>query len=124
MAEVLLRKCWVCKKVIPLIQDNFYINKTKSDGWATECRTCHKSTGRVRRSAVRKRFINSKGNKCNNCSIENENYMFFDIDHIIPLITLKEKRKQYLYDSNSQVLCPNCHRDKTIVDFNWGKNGK
>lgn len=67
----------------------------------------------------RYQFILAKGKKCEKCGIENENLSFFDVDHITPL-----KRKS-LYPSvryqekdkhNFQVLCPNCHRLKTIAN--------
>ncbi len=49
---------------------------------------------------------------CKHCSLSSDNYMFFDIDHILP-----KSRSGHNKKSNLQVLCPNCHRLKTISDF-------
>lgn len=45
--------------------------------------------------------------KCRECGVEHEDYRFFDVDHINS--DHKNNNKE-----NLQVLCPNCHRIKTL----------
>jgi 5-methylcytosine-specific restriction endonuclease McrA len=54
---------------------------------------------------------NNVGWTCQHCEFTCNDVRFFDLDHIIP-------RSQGGSDSptNLQVLCPNCHRLKTIAD--------
>jgi len=48
--------------------------------------------------------------------------MFFDLDHIVPLKSVKKPRGVRNYNLKEiQVLCPNCHRKQTINDMKWGK---
>ena len=117
-----MKKCWICQQELELNTDNFYKNKSKPDGWGTECKTCHKKRSQERRSDRRRSFVASRNNKCEQCSLYNTNYMFFDIDHIEPLHNTKMGRYIRDFDKqNLQVLCPNCHRIKTIKDMKWGK---
>ncbi len=60
---------------------------------------------------------------CKRCGLKNENPSFFDLDHIIPAKTTEATRRKSrkggnIYSlkelGNYQVLCPNCHRLKTI----------
>lgn len=116
------RKCWICKQVYPLTEEYFYKNKSKPDGWGTECRTCHKIMTRLRENTRRAKFIDSLGNACANCGFVHEDHRFFDLDHIVPLKDHSAPRTLRDYDKDKlQVLCPNCHRIKTIIDMNWGK---
>lgn len=115
------RNCWICNKQYPLTEEYFYKNINKRDGWGTECKPCHKASSQMKRTSRKSSFVSSKGNKCNSCNLYYEDHKFFDIDHIIPLFSNGDKRRQYIYDDNSQVLCPNCHRLKTIKDMKWGK---
>lgn len=48
---------------------------------------------------------------CQSCSLYSGEYRFFEIDHIIPRHKGGHGRR-----SNLQVLCPNCHKHKTIGD--------
>jgi len=64
-------------------------------------------------------IIRKLGNKCNKCGVIEKDLRFFDIDHIIPRCrkTLKESSNVKMREINNlQILCPNCHRWKTILD--------
>ena len=52
---------------------------------------------------------------CKHCGIKNENPSFFDIDHVVPRKGGTKHINPARF-SNLQVLCPNCHRLKTIND--------
>lgn len=119
---MLSRKCWICKELKPLDADTFYHNKNKPDGCGTECKECHKRKGQERRTARRRLFIESRGNMCARCGLKHEDFKFFDLDHIVPLNDTKSPRG-WRNDNgdNLQVLCPNCHRVKTMQDMEWGK---
>jgi len=58
-----------------------------------------------------KRPLWSVGWKCR-CGIEHSDHRFFDLDHVIPKV-----RSGSNNISNLQILCPNCHRLKTISDL-------
>lgn len=119
------RHCNVCKRDVELNILNFYRNSSKADGWSTECRPCHKRRSQERRSARRAAFILDKGNTCNHCSVYHKDHMFFDLDHIVPLRDHGAVRRLREYDKDKlQVLCPNCHRIKTMNEMNWGKYEK
>lgn len=81
------------------------------------------------------KILDKLGHKCSKCGIFSEIKGFFDIDHIIPV-----RRKLIRYNSDTsithgeanrtdlknvyQVLCPNCHRLKTLQDritYSFGK---
>ncbi len=49
---------------------------------------------------------------CQKCHCYSADPRFFDIDHIIP-----RSKKGHGKRSNLQVICPNCHRRKTIIDL-------
>ena len=115
------RTCWICHQDYPLTETYFYRNVNKTDGWGTECRSCHKEQSQIGRSKKRREFVLSHGNTCGNCGLTHDNHMFFDVDHIVPLEITGDKRRQYKYDDNCQILCPNCHREKTLTERKWGK---
>lgn len=115
------QKCWICKNIFPWTIKYFYKNKIKKNNLSDDCRTCRKKKTHIsylKQRQRRKDLIKSFENKCQKCGIFNENHSFFDIDHIVPIFITKNKRKIYQYDdmSNLQILCPNCHRIKTIND--------
>jgi hypothetical protein len=112
------KNCWSCKTIKEATPDNFSTNPSKFDGLGSECVECNKAKNQVIRKSKRKEFISSRGNKCTHCGIEHEDESFFDIDHVVPLFKEGKLRKQYDYSeaSNLQVLCPNCHRIKTLKD--------
>lgn len=124
-------KCYCCNILLPLTVEFFYTNKHKKNGWSTECRTCRKKQVKIihaRRVIARKNFIESKGNKCELCGVYNSNPSFFDIDHITPIRKTKQKREAFPLEVenliNLQILCPNCHRCKTILENVEAKNIK
>lgn len=54
---------------------------------------------------------------CSACSFTRQNdYRFFDVDHIVPVRDSNKKSRTVTPAErhNLQVLCPNCHRIKTI----------
>lgn len=52
------------------------------------------------------------GWSCSQCGMKHDSPLFFDVDHIVP------KSKGGTNDpSNLQLLCPNCHKGKTIQDI-------
>jgi len=56
---------------------------------------------------------------CQKCGLKNENPSFFDMDH-------KDSNRNHNSMNNLWLLCPNCHRLKTIEDRknlsgNWSK---
>lgn len=69
------------------------------------------------------RFITEKKNTCENCGLYHFSDSFFDIDHVKPQIGRyrgKDRKRGFrIRESdrdNLRVLCPNCHRLKTLKD--------
>lgn len=60
--------------------------------------------------------------QCAECSIESSDTGFFDIDHIVPCAALG--KRSYADNSNLQLLCPNCHRCKTMNLAKWYEVGE
>lgn len=113
--------CWKCKKVFPVTTQFFYRNGNKKNGFSDECKFCrlkYQSDRAKILQKIRNNFVISKECRCSACGLYNEDTSFFDIDHIVPVFKTKEKRgKKLFYDSKKfQVLCPNCHRLKTIYE--------
>lgn len=111
--------CSKCKEVKP--HEEFYKNRTKFDGFTTECKICVKQQSLERSQLKRKQIIHEMGLECAICKTQNPDYRFFDLDHIIPLSKLADSKRHYDYKDrgNLQVLCPNCHRGKTMQDMGW-----
>lgn len=121
-----LIKCTVCKKMLEASLENFYLNISKNNGFSTECKKCKKLYQKGRNDFLKSKrveFIKEHNNKCFVCKIYNDNPSFFDIDHITPVRVTKVSRALPTYYSNLiyQVLCPNCHRLKTIKENNENK---
>jgi 5-methylcytosine-specific restriction endonuclease McrA len=57
------------------------------------------------------------GWSCATCFIESDDCGFFDVDHIVPCAQVG--RRVMSDKSNLQVLCPNCHRCKTLGLASW-----
>lgn len=113
------RTFYKCKISFPLNENYFYKNKSKKTGFMDDCIKCRKIEQSKRNKKLmdkRKEFIESKHFKCNKCGIQNFNTSFFDIDHIEPVkITRVKRQLPVKYDDKIfQVICPNCHRLKTI----------
>jgi predicted HNH restriction endonuclease len=74
------------------------------------------------RIPVRVKIITERGNKCETCGLYNEHPSFFDLDHVIPI---KRGRGHRYYKMKAKdeviVLCPNCHRLKTISEDGFKK---
>lgn len=62
---------------------------------------------------------NNIGWACSLCGIFSVDFRFFDVDHIHPKAAGGRRIKDNLH-----VLCPNCHRIKTLSDRAVGLNGK
>ena len=57
-------------------------------------------------------LLKKQGNKCASCIEELMGH--FDVDHITPFATCNREKRVDVHDiSNLQLLCLNCHRDKT-----------
>ena len=71
---------------------------------------------------LRKEAVLERNNRCEECGFYNENPSFFDFDHIIPLRKSRNRSRYHLIKSlwanppEVKMLCPNCHRIKTIKD--------
>lgn len=122
-----LRKCYVCKQIYPLDFENFhrrikpYKGNILNKGFTSECKKCLCK----RKNGDKRKIKILSGLRCNKCGIEHENHKFFDVDHVIPLRRRTNKISEHrakprLKDYESgllQVLCPNCHRLKTLSEF-------
>jgi 5-methylcytosine-specific restriction endonuclease McrA len=120
------RRCRYCKEVLDLNSNNFYKDKGDKDWnkFRYDCKQCNRKRFKTLKNnytslSQKKRILNILGRKCNRCNMESNINGFFDIDHIIP-----RRRKTLKIPSNTkiselgnlQILCPNCHRLKTIED--------
>lgn len=108
-----LRRCYICKEIKTITPENFYPHKSK--GYRSECKVCNRKLldSIPRRLAV----LTALGLKCKKCHIENKNPSFFDIDHIIPVRHGGRGRRYSMSQINNyMVLCPNCHRIKTLEE--------
>lgn len=116
-----MKKCSKCKVIFEKNKENFMPNRSKYDGFSTECRPCAKENLLNNTLGAKRRFIESRGSKCAKCGLVNQDTRFFDIDHITPVFVSGIKRKQYSYKDadNLQILCPNCHRRKTMTERGW-----
>lgn len=124
-----VEKCYVCKKTFPLTDQYFYRNTGKPSGFSTECKPCKRQYQLARNRDLlerRRAFVVSVGSKCSSCGVFNEDTSFFDIDHIVPVVLTKVARSlpsQY-NPAELQVLCPNCHRLKTIGERKYKRARK
>jgi HNH endonuclease len=73
------------------------------------------SPSRLSRWSMLNKIINGKENAvgwvCQHCGLYSDHVQFFDIDHIKP-----RRQGGDSQTSNLQILCPNCHRIKTLLD--------
>lgn len=120
------RECYVCK--IVKNKNEFYKNKANSYGVTDECKICISKLQKKKNYEARKKFIEEKNNMCEICGKQHKDISFFEIDHIIPLHKSKKSRTN-LYSSSTkfyelQVLCPNCHKEKTIKENREAQNLK
>ncbi len=60
---------------------------------------------------IQKSTIGNIGWRCEKCGICNGDHRFFDLDHKLP------RHKGGKGKGNLQILCPNCHREKTLLDL-------
>ena len=70
---------------------------------------------------TRRLIIEEVNFRCEHCGLHKpDGYSFFDIDHIKPIRRRGSRWRQGMYKKESrknlQVLCPNCHRIKTILE--------
>ena len=54
----LVKKCRVCKNVS--LKSNFYKNKTKKDGYASECISCRKQYYNEKREKTKKYYVENR----------------------------------------------------------------
>lgn len=117
------RKCFECKCILDLNTDNFWHSKKRGcRGFDQRCIRCAKArfdkfkdTKGSTPWGKRLEILERLGLKCKKCGLKNENPSFFDIDHIIPLP--KNHGPRLIHLKNLQVLCPNCHRIKTLSEM-------
>lgn len=69
-------------------------------------------SGDKRRFVYRKKLLNKRPYFCSVCGMSNDDYRFFDVDHV-------DSDHKNNDENNLQLLCPNCHRTKTINS--WDK---
>lgn len=105
------RRCYVCKEILPI---SSFREATKT---RYECRPCAATYSRMS-------LIKRLGGQCAICKMAGEPG-FFDIDHIVPLLRKQNglgRAARYIKSeiNNLQLLCPNCHRYKTMIEV---KNG-
>ncbi len=116
------RRCYSCKGIYDLNENNFYKKKGETNNLSYQCKTCRKKF--TNGGNIRRKLIEDANFSCIKCKIKNQDYKFFDVDHIIPKHNRKRNsRNCYVLEkekNNLQVLCPNCHRLKTIEE-NWSK---
>lgn len=115
------RKCYLCKYIFPLTKEFFYPHNTKGFRWA--CRKCEiphtAKQHSARNRSFRVKLIKDRNFKCEECGFKNLHPSFFEFDHIVPVLT--EKRNALIYDKHlKQMLCPNCHKLKTIKEREAG----
>lgn len=117
----------MCEEIFELNIHNFRRRKNRKGlhSFAYECRKCHKKTSFKDREI----FVKSKRFTCQRCGLKDKRSEFFDVDHIKPIRSAKRGFKSKWKDkSNLQLLCPNCHRNKTLEDliecFNGSYNRK
>ena len=112
-----LRRCYSCKKVKSLS----LFGKRETEKGTYLCKEC--TMGDFKRLKEKynhkEKIFSILGKKCNHCGVEKDDISFFDIDHIIPV--QRKTRKEHVVTKvseikNLQILCPNCHRLKTIMD--------
>lgn len=130
------RRCSTCKNIYELNKVNFSQSKKKRlNGFGRNCRKCQilvfqemKQKYNSSYGYKRNKTVEAFGRKCNACGLKSSIKGFFDIDHIIPVG--RDKNKRLIKNDNMknlQILCPNCHRLKTIEDkkkYKWGKGIK
>ena len=117
------RRCYACKNIKEI--EKFRKHRRGSQGRDYICSECSFNRFKSTKAYIpkyyarflRKKIITETNYTCQKCGFHYENYTFFDIDHIKPKI-LREKRRPLRKRDilNYQVLCPNCHRIKTIND--------
>ena len=119
------KKCTACKKILPRTPEFFYKNRCTADKMTTECINCCRLLTR-KESKFRQEFVNKLGNKCNHCGMVSMVKSFLEVDHINPVYFIDGKRRYFSREdkSNLQVLCPNCHKLKTIEDCKRIKESK
>lgn len=80
--------------------------------WHTDRHTL--SPGRaVKLNEVGQLPLTNVGWTCTKCSLQHPDASFFDLDHVVPSAKLGIRSQDR---GNLQVLCPNCHRLKSLVD--------
>lgn len=115
------KKCYSCGEVKSL--ELFYNNKSKKQGVTDECKKCLMQIQYTKTTLARIKLIDERGKRCEKCKLSHKNYSFFEVDHIIRVADSKDKRRPIFYTDkgNLQVLCPNCHKEKTIKENGYAR---
>lgn len=118
------KKCTICKLTFPNTSEFFYSNRSKWDGRTTECKKCCSGT-RKNDTTLKREYVIAGGCRCASCGMQKKELPgFFEIDHIEPAwfrryrggFTSRQSHFASEDMSNLQILCPNCHKLKTIED--------
>ena len=125
-----LRKCYLCSEIKPLDSDNFRPSVQGRRGYRGECIPCKTiqfseylaSVKGKNRLSGRAWVVAYFKNACVKCGLGHDNASFFDIDHIVPIKQGRGRRKYKKSEiGNYMLLCPNCHREKTIGEKGFSR---
>lgn len=129
--------------MLPNSQEFFY-RQSRSKLLFNSCKDCTKSyqnarsykpseesksrknaRSRERRNEKRIEIVKSFGMMCGSCGMKHDEHQFFDIDHKKPVNRRKNGitgnwEKLWNDRKNLQLLCPNCHREKTMAE-SWNR---
>jgi 5-methylcytosine-specific restriction endonuclease McrA len=125
-----LRRCRNCREIKVLSVETFRRDRGKKNGLGYACRSCLNNSPRRGLSeeerrrrfdkySLKRQLVRRLGSQCNNCKMKSEVGGFFDLDHIKPIKRNPRRFDSRVHESdlpNLQVLCPNCHRLKTLKD--------
>lgn len=119
------RRCYKCDTIFPLDSKHFRPSRHGARGFVYVCRPCGTLESREAVRRPRMVLFEKHNRRCAHCGLQNESPSFFDVDHIKPTKDRKGARRFASHKprmremSNLQLLCPNCHRIKTMKDLNW-----
>lgn len=109
-----LRRCGICKETKTI--ESFY-KSNRGNGYRYNCKDCTVASLQKLKRNGRRDVLDRLGLKCTKCGIEHDNYSFFDIDHVVAIRQGRGHRNYRISQlENYMVLCPNCHRLKTIAE--------
>lgn len=135
------KKCPSCKT--DKTTDCFAKNARKKDGLQSTCKECRKvyfkkhyennkkyyrEKAYDRKLKVQKTFIEWLSTKsCMDCGTADIRVLDFDHrgdkqHNVSHLINIGQDKKAYEEMKKCDIVCANCHRIRTAIQFNWAKN--